>query len=322
MVNEPQVQVTIGGAVIAGAIAVDIERVGYFSADRFSVVFAMAEIGAAYFYGLGAATVTISLAQLPFGFASLLTGLIDNVRVNLLNNTATIRGRDLSAGLIDAEISETFANQTASQIAAAIAARHDLTPNVTATATPVGQYYELDHARSALGLNSRASTEWNLLSWLALIEGFALSVTGTTLNFGPPVSAPSFTLTPQNCIALDFESSVAIPTMTNVKSWSARNKAVVSQTAGSGARTTTLIRPNLNNKQAESLAVNHLAGLQMHRTVLQAVMPGELALAPGSAVLVSQTNSGFDQTYLVDLVRRAVDAERGFTQIIRAHAVS
>jgi hypothetical protein len=129
-------------------------------------------------------------------------------------------------------------------------------------------------------------------------------------------------LTPQNCIALDFESSVAIPTMTNVKSWSARNKAVVSQTAGSGARTTTLIRPNLNNKQAESLAVNHLAGLQMHRTVLQAVMPGELALAPGSAVLVSQTNSGFDQTYLVDLVRRAVDAERGFTQIIRAHAVS
>ncbi len=319
-VNQPQVRVTIAGAAIPDVVAVEVEQVGYFSADRFILVFAIGATGASYFSELGAAAVTISAALLPFGFTELLTGQIDHVRVDLLKNTATVTGRDFSARLIDTEISATFANQTASQIAVAIAARHGLTPNVTATATPVGQYYELDHARSALGLHSRAGTEWNLLSWLALIEDFALSVTGTTLNFCAMPPASTFALTPQNCIELDLDTIVALPAMTSVKSWSPRNKAMVSATAGSGRLATTLIRPNLTSQQAQALAATHLAGLRRHQTILQATMPGELTLTPGSTITLSQTNSKFDQAYLVDTIRRSIDAVSGFTQTLRAHA--
>lgn len=324
-VNQPQVQVSIGGAAIAGAVSVEIEQVAYFAADRFEVKFAIggSAAGAAYFASLGAQTVAIELALLPGGFVSVLTGQLDNIRLDLLQNTATLTGRDLSARLIDTEIAETFANQTASQIAATIAARHGLTANVTATSTPVGQYYDLDHARSALGLNSRAGTEWNLLCWLALIEGFSLSVTGATLNFGPAPSAPSLSLTPADCMELILDSATAIPGTATVKSWNTRNKTVVTQTAGLGqGLSTTLIRPNLTSQQAMNFASRHLAGLAQHGTIMVARMPGELALVPGSTISLSQTESAFDQTYMVDTIRRSIDAGRGFTQIVRAHAVN
>jgi phage protein D len=324
-VNQPQVQVSIGGAAIPGAVSVEIEQVAYFAADRFAVVFAMgaAETGAAYFAALGAQTVVIEAALAPGGFVSLLTGQVDNIRLDMPRNIAILTGRDLSAGLIDTEIAETFANQTASQIAQAIAARHSLTPNVSATSTPVGQYYDLDHARSALGLNSRAGTEWNLLSWLALIEGFVLSVTGTTLNFGPvPPGTPLF-LTPLDCMELILDSATAIPATATVKSWNTRSKTIVTQTAGTGqGLSTTLIRPNLTSQQAMNLADNHLAGLAQHGTIMVATMPGELTLVPGATINLSETNSAFDQTYMVDTIRRSIDSARGFTQIVRAHAVS
>jgi hypothetical protein len=71
-----------------------------------------------------------------------------------------------------------------------------------------------------------------------------------------------------------------------------------------------------------NFASRHLAGLAQHGTIMVARMPGELALVPGSTISLSQTESAFDQTYMVDTIRRSIDAGRGFTQIVRAHAVN
>jgi phage protein D len=325
-VNTPLVQLRIGDAPLYGAISLQIEQVAYFAADRFAVTVALGDgplADTAYFASFGLQTITIAIAVSDAGYVDLFTGQIDNIRLDLLAKTATLSGRDLSARLIDTEISETFANQTASQIATEIAERHGLNPNVTATTTPVGQYYELDHARSALSLHSRNGSEWNLLSALAQLENFILSVTGMTLNFGPLLAGIPSLLTPQNCIGLSLDVATTIPSSTTVKSWNTRNKTVVTQTSGSATGgSATLIRPNLTSSQAGSLAANHLSVLTQHATILRAEIAGELALTPASPILLRHTNTAFDQTYLIDSITRSIDARNGFLETIRAHALA
>ena len=320
LVEQPQLLPSIGGVPVPGSVALEINSVAYFAADRFRIVFA---IGAApftttaYFSALGLQEITISASLDGLGYVTLLVGQIDNVRIDLLANTATLTGRDLSARLIDTEIAETFANQTASQIATTVAARHQLTTNVSATTTPVGQYYELDHARSALGLNSRMTTEWNLLSALAQIEDYGLSVVGNTLNFGPPPAVEVVPVTPENFISISLDIAAALPQMSTVQSWNCRNKNVVSGTQGSGAGTT-MIRPNLTAAQAQTMAMNHLATLSQHGTILTGTMPADLSLAPGMQLVLSGTYSLFDQSYVVQSISRRLQANSGFSQMIKA----
>lgn len=323
-VEQPQLRLSIAGVPVPGAVSLEIESVAYFAADRFRIGFAMgaaAFTNAGYFAGLGLQTITIEAALGGFGYVTLLTGQIDNVRIDLLTNTAELCGRDLSARLIDTEISETFANQTSSQIASTIAARHQLTANVTATQTIVGQYYELDHARNALAAHSRATTEWNLLTELAEIENFVVSVTGTTLNFGPAVAGQPVFVTPRSFIALNLDVATTIPMSARVKSWNTRQKTVVSQSAGSGAGTT-LIRPNLTVAQAQSLAANHLATLRQHGMFLIGTMPADLTLMPGMQLVLSGTESALDRTYGVSAMSRALDGRTGFTQTVLAFGLT
>lgn len=305
-----------------GVVALQIDSVGYFAAARFEVAFALSGTAdAGYFSGLGAAQVTLEVALGGFGYVTLLTGQADQVRVDLARNIAELRGRDLSALLIDAEISETFANQTASEIANAMAERYGLTPNVSATQTPVGQYYELDHARNALGLHSRSTTAWNLLAALAQIEGFGLSVVGTELNFGPMAAGIPVAVTPQNFIALGFDRVFVLPQAVTVKSWNSRSKAAVSQSQGDGTGTV-VIRPNLTAAQATSLATNHLAALASHEVMLEGEMPGDLTLMPGMQLQMAGTNSMFDQNYTVLSVTRRLRDHVGFVQAVRACGVT
>ncbi len=315
----------IGDTLVFGVVSLEVEQVAYFAADRFVVTLAMGDAGlgnAAYYAALGLQRIAIDAALSAGGFVNLITGQIDNVRIDLLFNTAVLSGRDLSAGLIDSEVAETFANQTSSQIACALAQEHNLTPNVTATTTPVGQYYELDHARSGLAQHSRNGSAWNMLTLLAQLENFAVSVTGATLNFGPAPAGTPVLITPQACIALDFDIATTIPSSTTVKSWNTRKKAVVMQTAGSsGGGSTTLIRPNLTSQQAGNLATNHLAVLSQHAVILKATLPGEMTMKPGMQILLSGTNSRLDQSYVVDAIFRSIESHHGFIETIHARAM-
>ena len=325
-VEQPLLQVTIDGVIVPGASCAEIQSLAYFSADRFRVEFAIGADEAAstaYFAGLAAQTITVSVALGLSGFTTLLVGQIDNIRIDFLNNVAVLRGRDLSALMIDAEISETFVNQTSSQIAETIAARHGLAANVVATETPVGQYYEIDHARYALGVNARATTEWNLLCWLAQLENFGLSVSGWDFTFGPPVAGTPVVLGMTDLMSLTIDMATTIPGQTMVKSWNTRSKTVVSGSAGSSdGATTTLIRPNLSSAQAQAMAGAHLASLAQHGTVMIATMPGELSLTPNAQLALVGTDSTFDQAYTIEAITRTIDWQTGFTQAVRAYAIN
>lgn len=323
-VEQPQLRISIGGGGVPGAIELDIESVGYFAADRFRISFAIgvaAFTTISYFMSLGLEIITIEAALEGFGYTTLLVGQVDNIQIDILQNRAILTGRDLAAKLIDTEFSETFVNQTASQIAVTIAQRHQLIANVTATTTMTGQYYQLDHARTALGVHSQGTTEWNLLSTLASVENFQLSVVGTVLNFGPPAPGIPLFLSAQNFIAVTFDMAASLPGGTIVKSWNCRNKTVIAQSKGAGLMTT-LVRPNLTQAQAQALATSHLATLAQHALVLLGTMPGDLVTMPGMQIQFGGTNSSLDQNYTIVEVLRTVDENHGFLQRIRAYTAS
>jgi hypothetical protein len=321
----PEIRLTIGDVPVFGAVSVRLEQESYCRASRFSVTLA---IGApplwplADYAALSLQTVTIEIAASPFGFSNVMTGQIDNVRIDCAAQYAVLSGRDLSARMIDTENAETFVNQTASEIATIIAGRHGLDANVAPTTAIVGQYYELDHARSALQLHSRAGNEWDLLVWLAQNENYYLSVTGTSLYFGPlPVLEPAL-ISLLDCIELSIDIALTIPRAAKVMSWNSRNKIAVTQSAGDGTMTTTLVRPNLTSAQALDMASNHLATLARHVTVLEARLPGELELLPGSPIYLTGTQSPFDQIYVIDGIVRELDLAHGFVETIRAYAAN
>lgn len=316
----PRVRLSIGGVPVDEVVALEVESVGYFAADRFNVVCALAG-RAGYFAGLGKQDVMIEVAADGVGYVTLLVGQLDNVRVDLGRNEVVLAGRDLAARLIDAEISETFANQTASQIALTLAGRHGLTPNVTATSMQVGQYYELDHARSALATHARSATAWSLLTQLAQVEGFVLWVSGEVLNFGPWPQGRPMLVTPANFSALAFDMINTLPVAVTVKSWSTRNKAVVSQSQGNGVGTT-LVRPNLTAAQARSLAAMQLAALGQHEVAMSATMPGDTMLRPGMTLVMAGTDAALDRSYEVMAVTRHLSARHGFEQHVTAYAVN
>ncbi len=321
--EQPRGRVSIDGVAVPGLVSLQVVAGGYFMAGRFRAGFALGAdvaFGADYFSALTNQSVVIEAAPAGVGYNALLMGRVDSIRIDWLHRLVIVCGRDLTGLLIDTEIAESFVNQTASQIAVTIAGRHGLTPDVTSTAGLVGQYYQLDHARTALGVNARVTTEWDLLTALALAEGFVVSVAGDALNFGPPPAVMPVFLTPQNFMTMSFDMIVAMPGAVTAKSWNCRTKSVVAGTQGAGL-TTTIIRPNLVQAQAERLAQGHLRMLGQHRMVLQGMMPGDVTLLPGMQIELAGTNSGLDQGYVVDAVTRRLDGKGGFFQDLMAHAV-
>jgi len=82
------------------------------------------------------------------------------------------------------------------------------------------------------------------------------------------------------------------------------------------------VLPNLTPTQAQQIAETKLAKLVRHERVLSAEMAGELILAPRSMVQLCGTGTAFDGNYMVDRVERRIDAGRGFSQHLVAHALN
>jgi phage protein D len=271
---------------------------------------------------------------------SLILGKVDTVEIDALTGRLTLQGRDATAALIEARTQEAFANRTSSEIAALLAGRHGLTPDVAATTTPVGRYWQLEHDRITLDQFSRATTEWDLLVGLAAREEFDVWVSGATLHFQPaaskaanPMPAATLSASPNapggaNVTALRLERALTLAGAieVTVKSWHSRLSAPCVETATHGAggekRSYVYVAPNLTPDAAAKLAQSKLAEIVSHERVVVADMPGELALAPRMAVAVAGTNSAFDQLYWIDEIERSFHWRRGFTQRVRARNAS
>ncbi len=341
ILRQPTLIVLANGVPLAAPLAAEVISNNHRAADRFHVTAALpAPPDAAMWAATAPIAVDIRIALNGGTAVSLIQGNVDSVEIDALTGHLTIEGRDNTAALIEARTQETFANRTSSEIAALLAARHGLTPDVATTTTPVGRYWQLEHDRITLDQFSRATTEWDLLTNLAAHEGFDVWVSGTTLHFRPAASAavsptPSVTLAavatasgPANVTALRLERALTLAgaIQVTVKSWHSRMGTACAQSVSGGSggtpRNYVYVAPNLTPDAALKLANTKLAELAKHERVVVADMPGELTLMPRMSIDVGGTGTAFDQLYWIDEITRSLDWRNGFTQRIRARNVT
>jgi phage protein D len=341
----PRLRLLANGTPIQGAVEADVISNNHYAADRFSAAVAIGAdpwANAAFW-----SSETDILLDVQFSldggatFTSLIQGLVDSVIIDWLPGLLRIEGRDLTAPMIENRTQETFANRTSSEIATIIAQRHNLTPIVMATTTPVGRYYQDEHDRIALNQFSRAMTEWDLLIFLAGQEGFDIFVNGMSLYFQPVAGTQvvPYTVTPTQLQDLRLERSLTLARdiVVTVKSWNSRQQNAFTQTVrASGQRSSgangagrvgppqhyVFVRPNLTLNDALKLAQQKAAELAQHERVWEATMPGELTLNSRSIIRLIGSATDFDQTYFVDVIDRHLSVENGFVQRVRAKNTS
>jgi len=325
--RQPLPAVFLNGTYVEGVIEAEIESSSFFAADRFRIRAALNGAGAAIWSSVPLLTeVQIGLAG---QWASLITGNADTVSIDPIRGEVHTNGRDLAAMFVDTQIDESFENQTSSEIATLLASRRGLTAAVTPTQTLVGRYYQSGRTRTALTQHARATTQWDLLCWLAQLEGFDVWVAGQTLNFAPvPDAVPAVTVTPQDCISLRMHHAldIAAGITVVVKSWDAVSQTVVIQSSSSNptsslSTTRTVVRPNLSSSDAQSLANQLLGQMSGHERSIAIEMPGDAVMFPRMAMQLAGTNTDFDGVYSICAVDRRISFQHGFTQTVEARSM-
>ncbi len=292
--------------------------------------------------------VSIQLGFLPLGmpegalsWQEMMSGRVDRLCLDPVSGTMTLEGRDYAARLLDMPVTESFLNCTSSEVAQQLADRCGLSTSINQTVSMVGQYYQIEHARTSLSRFSRFGTAWDLLSNLAQLEQFDLWVEGTTLHFQAASSAGSTlrhidfrpgdrdNASPTlNVTRLSVQRSLAMAggVPVSVSSWNSRQRKRVVARSGDAsnslAAAINVVRPNLLPDTAQILADGVYGQTSGHERTLSATMPGDLVLSPRDALLVTGIGTSWDGYYRVDSVDREMTLSSGFTQRFTAKTVS
>lgn len=264
-------------------------------------------------------------ANLP----SLFVGKVDLIGYDPPQGIVTLQARDMTAAMIDTQTSARYVNSTASRVAEQLAAKHGLTPVVTATRTRIGSFYQIDHARQ----QSRRS-EWDLLTWLAREEDFVVYVRGRELVFGPRPSAeqdpyllewragkeggpPS---ADQTRISVEKTQNLARDLRVTVRSWNHRRGERITKRAGPGGDNDPQYEysiPGLTPEQAQARAEQIYTELTQHAMRLSFAGPAgdDLTL---SDVIQLKGAGPFDQIYYPECIRRFMNPREGYLWTVDA----
>jgi hypothetical protein len=345
-VRAPRAQVLINGNVMQGVVGISVTLNNNFQAGQFTID---ANVEPSYVMNENfwsqqtKVTAEIQIGYLTGGsvnWVTVLSGIVDAYDINFDNRGITVTGRDLAGMLIDTKTANTFSNQTSSEIATMLAKSVGLTPVVTPTTTPVGRYYQIDHAKLSLGQFHSDMTEWDLLIYLAQQEGFDLFVSGTSLFFQPAATTQNaYNISWQlgtddipisNVINLTGHHSLTLAkgVSVTVKSWhSGLKRPIIAKTADpnfkdtgddGGQQNFVFYVPNLTPQQAISLANQRYADITRHLREIQFDAPGDLVLSPRMVVVLSGTGTSFDTTYYPDTIELQLSQQGGFTMSVTA----
>jgi hypothetical protein len=235
--------------------------------------------------------------------------------------------------LFNASSSQNFVNQTSSEIVATLGNEAGLAVQADPTTTIVGQYYQLEHARTALNAFTRFTTALDVITYLAQLEGYDCWVKGSTLYFmRPGLNQRSVVIdvsrltsgvgSPIPISRLRFDRRTAFDTgaCVTVKSWNSRQRIAVeaSYPQSSAGASFVFVAPNLLDDSASQRAQTLQRDIARHGMTVT----GETTQWPGFDVrdqLQILNSNGWDGSYIVDNVTKQVSGRRGFTQTFAAH---
>lgn len=345
--RQPRMLALLAGTPMKGLKSLEVENNNFYQADTFRATFTLSGQQSDRQLDWWAAQTSIK-CELLAGFpdnpvaytksdlSSLITGQVDHVEIDLYRREVHLTGRDYVAQLIDAQTTEKFQNQTASQIAQTLAARHGLTAQVTATGTKAGSFYQIDHAQ----LTDRR-TEWDLLTYLAQQEGMVVFVRGTTLHFQPPAQETDepyvirYTPPGDNPIAkgnfmdLTLERALTLSQglVVNVRTWNAKQKKGFtvsyprknsSTQSAKAPQQYWFTKAGYSTQQALAYAQQKYHELLAHEMKLRVDLPADATLTCQNVLRLEGTGSAFDQIYYPSRIKRRLNFTEGFRMTVEA----
>jgi hypothetical protein len=343
VVSSPRIIATLNGVITNTVMQMSATASATSKGSTFELTLSAGESGSSdqwLWSPSGKVTVAISMCvHKNDEFSSVFTGLADNISFDPINRVARVQGRDYSSVLINSSFQNSFCNQTASEIAHQIAARHGFGTNITATTNLVGSYHANDYNQIILNAHSRFISEWDLLSKLATSEGFELFVADTTLVFSPMelLQRNFLSITNADVKHMSFYRNCPLSSQTRVvvKSWNSwlnqmmlytdaqPNDPTAMVSIGPDTDLATeiaIIRPNLTQDGTEHLAQRYMVALNNQTLNVNLVIPGRLSLRPRDVITIAGNGASFDADYCVRSVRWRFSASDGFTQYVHGFA--
>lgn len=350
--RQPRALVRLNGSAVPGCKEFTVTNNSFYEADTYHLVFAASKLPVSN-NAIWLAEQTETFVEILAGFpsnpqtpapnelTSFIYGRIDDLEFDPVEQTMTLTGRDLTGALIDAKIASEYTNKKSSDIATLLAKAHGLTPNVTATHTNVGTYFEQDTMQLQAG-----RSEWDLLSFLAREEGFVTYVAGQTLYFGPDQTgtgsalalnyvAPTFVGGPPsgNFTDITFSRSQTVvkgisvtvrsagrynPTVTRSYPTAPRGTAA-GKSSPYGAATAYYYNMPAGStpQQVEQKAQKLYNEIIQHAMKMKVRMPADVTTDPTTTINFTGTGTAFDQTYFPRVVTRHMSLD-GFTMEIEA----
>jgi len=352
--RQPRGAVKVNGELITGWIDLEVTNNSYYSADTFRCKFSGALLPTDrnvnwfseqqdMFIELFIGFPSNPASFVPSDLESFIYGQTDHITVDPVAYTIEVDGRDLTRVFIDTKTTQKWPNQTSSQIATALAQAHGLNTSITTTTTKVGKYYEIDHVNMA-----DERSEWDILTYLADLEGFKVWVRGQTLYFQPapnPSTTQPYQIVYQvattsggpkaNFEAARFTRALTVSRGIQVKirSWNkkfakgftvsypsnVKTIKVGSSTIGAGAQIYSKTIPNLTQDQALQRAQNWYQQIVAHEMKIEGLaLPGDNNVDTTSIIQLSGTGTAFDQLYYPDSIARTLNFDSGYEMTIEA----
>lgn len=352
--RQPRGIVTING-LQALFIDITIVNQSYYLADTFTVTLPINKqingLSNQYFSSEPAIMVEILLGfpKDPNSFTkndleTIILGQVDQIEFDDLNTMITLTGRDLTAKFIDNKTTLKYPNLTSSQIIEKLGAEQGLTVVATKTTTPVGVYYSANHSSLTV-----EKPEWDLMTFLAQQENFALYIEGKTLYFQPVptdkdnpyvvvwttapkgTSAPNFTgISLRRSRALTVARDITIKLRSwlpgtkksfNVTAKATPNKKVVLAEAAQpigDSQVYTYTIGGLSKQQAINRAQQILQSLSAQERNIEIDLPGDNLLKKVGVVQLMGTQTDFDQIYYTFEVERRFNLRDGYLMTVKA----
>lgn len=352
--RQPRGQVKINGQIVP-FIDAEVDNNNFYLADMFKVTLPTSSLPQGCTIDLLFSTPTL-LVEVLIGIpanpdninsielTSLILGQVDDVTYDPTSCSVVLSGRDLTSLFIDNKTTESWPNNTSSEIATILCNRRGLTPNITQTHNKSGQYYNNNFRQMTKQL-----TEWDLLTYLARQEQFDVFVTKNTLNFIPLVNVnhPIYTIQysqslngstiPQTnvmdikfshnkTLARDVEVTVQSYNYSYGQSYKSTITATHTRTPGFAGNTqpTTLrqkysfVFPNLTSQQCLNKAQQLALEISQHEMRVNATLVGDNLLTSKSMINVLGTGTILDQQYFPSQIIRRLSFDDGYTMEVEA----
>lgn len=292
--------------------------------EKFHAVIAMMDPAAQGLDAAAGQTITVLINGVQIGGAFNL----EHVDEDFTKTEITISGRDVSSTLIDTQNTQTFTNQTPTQVVQSLAS--GVPTDADSITDSAGKIYQLDFN----AITHRASS-WEAIQGLADLYGKNAYITGGTLyvkDLDEQLPVYSIQWTPPspsayatgNFLTLKCSRNFQMSKQINVKSsgFNHKTKQNITATAQAGGSATgsldySIVTPGLNQDQHQNIATKKSKEHAKHAFDIDVEIRGDTSIVIRMQLQLSGTGTTFDQSYEIMDVEHKVAWDGGYTTTIK-----